>query len=179
MKIGERILLTIFTLIVIFLSVIAILLPLNIFDVDTIQAAVYNYMNTPIYAIIPLLLIIMGFSVMFIGVKKKKARLGIIHTNEFGNLLISPKTFESAGYNAVKDIKGIKDASIEIEFDESGVIYYIDAIVTNDVNVPELTKEVQNAIKSHVEVAIGIPVKAINFHVKDMVAPQVPITHLR
>lgn len=61
MKIGERILLTIFTLIVIFFSVIAILLPLNIFDVDTVQAAVYNYMNTPIYAIIPLLLIIMGF----------------------------------------------------------------------------------------------------------------------
>ncbi|WAM32571.1 alkaline shock response membrane anchor protein AmaP [Caldicellulosiruptor naganoensis] len=179
MKIGERILLTIFTLVVIVASVFAILLPLGVFSVDSVQSAVYEYVNNPIYGLIPLLIIIMGFAVMFTGVKKKKVRLGIIHANELGNLVISPKTFESAGYSAIKDIKGIKDAVIEIDFDENGVEYHIDALVVSDVNIPELTKEVQNAIKNHVETAIGIPVKSVNLHVKDMVAPQTSITHLR
>ncbi|WAM34745.1 alkaline shock response membrane anchor protein AmaP [Caldicellulosiruptor morganii] len=179
MKIGERILLTIFTLVVIIVSIFAILLSLGVFNIDSVQSAVYEYMNNPVYGLVPLLMIVMGFAVMFIGVKKKKVRLGIIHTNEFGNLVISPKTFESAGYSAIKDIKGIKDAAIEIEFDESGVEYNIDALVVSDVNIPELTKEVQNAIKNHVETVIGIPVKSVNLHVKDMVAPQTSITHLR
>ncbi|AZT90144.1 alkaline shock response membrane anchor protein AmaP [Caldicellulosiruptor changbaiensis] len=179
MKIGERILLTIFTLIVIVAAIFAILLPLNVFSVDIVQSAVYEYINNPIYGLVPLAIIVMGFAVMFIGIKKKRVRLGIIHTNELGNLVISPKTFESAGYSAIKDIKGIKDATIEIEFDESGVEYHVDALVINDVNIPELTKEVQNAIKNHVETSIGIPVKSVNLHVKDMVAPQTSITHLR
>lgn len=142
MKIGERIFLIIFILIVIFFLVIVILFLFNIFDVDIIQVVVYNYMNIFIYVIILLFLIIMGFLVMFIGVKKKKVRFGIIYINEFGNFLILLKIFELVGYNVVKDIKGIKDVLIEIEFDESGVIYYIDVIVINDVNVFELIKEV-------------------------------------
>lgn len=179
MKIGERILLSLFTLIVIVAAIIAILLPFNVFSIDVVQSAVYEYINTPVYVLVPLAVIIMGFGVMFIGIKKKKVRLGIIHSNELGNLVISPKTFESAGYSAIKDIKGIKDATIEIEFDESGVEYYIDAVVINEVNIPELAKEVQNSVKNHVETLIGIPVKSVNLHVKDMVAPQTSITHLR
>lgn len=179
MKIGERILIFIFTFIVIILSFITLLIPLNVFSIDTIQRFVDGYVGNPYYAFIPFLIIIMGIGVLLIGFQKKKVRLGIIHKNDLGNLIISPKTFESAGYNALKDIKGIKDVAVEISFDDNGIEYNIDVSVLNDINIPELTVEVQNAIKNHVETLIGIPVNNVNMHIKDIVAPQTGITHLR
>jgi len=179
MRIGERILLLLFTFITILFAFVIMLIPLNVFDINTIKVIIEEFMNSPYYAFIPFIVILLGVGVLFIGFKMKNTRFGIIHANELGKLIISPKSFESAGYNVLKDIKGIKDAKVEINFDDSGIEYYVDISVINDLNVPDLTLEIQTAIKKHVENLIGIPVKSVNIHIKDLIAPQASITHVR
>ena len=118
-----------------------------------------------------LITLFLSIIILTLGINKKKVRLGIVHTNENGKLIISPKTFDSAAYYVIKNIKGIRDVNIETFIDVDGIEITVDAVVLTDINIPELTTEVQTTLKNYIETTTGIMVKLVHFHVKD-ISPQ-------
>jgi len=171
MKLSERILITSYTFLIIIFSIVVFLLPFTLFNENAINEVITKYLENPIYSIIPLILIILSIIILTLGINKKKVRLGIVHTNENGKLIISPKTFDSAAYYVIKNIKGIRDVNIETFIDVDGIEITVDAVVLTDINIPELTTEVQTTLKNYIETTTGIMVKLVHFHVKD-ISPQ-------
>ncbi|MEZ0535751.1 alkaline shock response membrane anchor protein AmaP [Caldicellulosiruptoraceae bacterium PP1] len=172
MKLVERIILSLYTILVLVFSLVLFLLPFNLIDFSIIDNIITRYINNPVYSIIPLAFLALSIYILTIGIKKRKIRLGIIHVNDKGQLIISPKTFESSAYYVLKKYSSVKDAIVETSFNEEGIEFTIDASIMNETNIPELTNDIQNNLKNYIENITGVKVTMVNLHIKDVYIPQ-------
>lgn len=133
--------------------------------IDTIFDKPYRwYMFAGAILLLALTLkVVIGF-LGFGGSKK----CGIIKPTENGEVFISNETMKSIVLKAVSATKGIRDTAVFIHPRRENVSILIKTTVMPDINIPQITAEMQTNVKNYIQNIAEVPVGDVKISVTAM-----------
>lgn len=179
MKVIEKISLTIFSMVILILSLVLSLVLFNWLSTSDIYYVIQFIKATPTATNITLgvLVILMLLSVkciFFPSFAKEKAEKaeGILLENESGKLLISIETIENLVKGVVAGFTNVKNVNCRVKLDKSinNVTIDMNLVVAPDTVIKELSANLQGKIKEVIKTTTEIDVKSIDIKIKNIEA---------
>jgi uncharacterized alkaline shock family protein YloU len=178
MKILDRLIIALFSLIILALSVFLIMIPFNVsgfLSIQNISYFIVSMNRNYYYTLAGILLFIASIRIIFSGFSRKgdEVRGGsyLITRNDFGEIMIYSNTIVSLVQTAVEKFSGISNIKIDVRLMEGQVGINLTGDVLPGVSIPEVTKELQSVVKEYIENATGAQVSEINVKTNNVSVP--------
>jgi len=176
MKILDRIGLTVFSIIVLLISLSLCIIISGWLDLELVthglEYIVTNETTTKITVGISIILIVLALKCIFFNSDSKenlKNKEGILLENENGKLLVSKDTIESLTNAVVKNFETADIVMTKVDLDEeNNVKIYITLSVQPEAVIKDLTAKLQNDVKAAVKKSLDLDVKAVNVRIKNI-----------
>lgn len=169
MNILDRIILTIYMLIMAAVAVCLAVIPFNLIPPDVFDLIKNQIYTNWYYSLVGLLLFIVSVRLLISGIiLDNKVKRGIVKPAEFGDIKISIETFESLAFRVVKQLSGIKDVKVKIIVINGELVVNAKLLVIPDINIPRIVSEVQGKIKNHIESVTDVSVKEVRVSVENI-----------
>ena len=158
MKFLDKLVLKIFSIIILVLTVCAILIMTNIITIEDISNELVRFLDgeNGIKILIGIIAILMLFAIkgLFFTSKSNKdtSKDGIVLENNSGKLIISKESLENLIYSVVKDIPGI---------------------VSKDIMLKDITTELQRKVKEAMKNTADLDVKEVNIRIKNITSKKI------
>lgn len=164
MKVGQRIILITYSLLVMAIVVLFAMLVCGFFGTDSTIEFIKSVSGNVIYVasviIIALSLVIISFCMMFLCTNSKESST-VVKATENGNIRISLETVNTIAAKAVKGIQPVRDVKVNAVSTEKGMVINVKIALMNDSVIPEVTIQVQNVVKNQVENIVGLMVNEV------------------
>lgn len=174
MKLIEKIILVIYSIIMLILSVVFCLLVFRLINIENIDNFIYQILNSGVFSIITLIVSVLFVlasikCIFFLSKKSDCYKDNVILKNEDGELLITKTTIENLTINALNGFASIKELNVKVKFDKQNNIFINICILTSEnVDMQELTQNIRNKLKSTTKKSTGLEIKEINVKIKDI-----------
>lgn len=174
MKILEKFVLILYSLIILIISVILCLVVFRVIDAETISNCIKMMLEDSATLIVVLavaiICILLSIRCLFFRKRKemkKSDATDILLENESGRLLISKKAIENTAKNVVKDIvKDTRDCKVIVDIDPANNLsVYVSILLDNSIKVRDMTLDLQLRIKNQIKEDFDLDVKQVNIKV--------------
>ena len=186
MKILDRITLSIYSLIVLIESIIAILLVFGWAKIENIVYIIRDVLNNHIayntVFAVSILFIILSIKAILFGSNtsnntensnnRKNAKMGegVLLENDEGKLLISKDTIERLANSVVRNFSNIQDAKTKVLIDnKNNISILVDLQILQNTIIKELNANLQARIKQVIKEATDLDVKEVNVKIKNII----------
>lgn len=179
MKTIEKISLTIFSVVVLILSLLLSLILFNWLSINDAYFVLQFLKATPAATntalVISVILMLLSVKCIFFPSfsKEKEERAdGILLENESGKLLISIDTIENLVKGVVAGFPNVNSVNCKVKLDKqiNNVIIEMNLVVAEETIIKDLSSNLQNRIKEVIKKTTEIEVKEINIKVKNIEA---------
>lgn len=174
MKFLERLSLSIFSLIVLVLSIVAILVCLN-FVQSTIFETGFEYIlatetNRRVTIVISAILGLLSIKCLFFAKSTNNdGKDGILLENGSGKLLISKETIENIIVGVARDVNGAENVNSRLELDKNNNLrIFVTTVVSQNIPIKDVTTNLQDNIKAAIKRAADLEVKEVNVRIKNV-----------
>jgi len=173
-KILDRLLLFVYSLFLFIASLIGIGLVFAWIPKASALQFVDNVYHDPYtaYTALTVLVIVALISVrmFYISVRRSRTQAPFIaERTEFGEFRISLETIENLSLKAASRVRGVKDLRIRVNVSPPGLEIDVRTVVDGERIIPELTSEIQSAVKGQIEEITGYPVVSVSVYVANTV----------
>ena len=184
MKFIEKITLTIFSDIILIISLIACGLVFGWLDFDVVSNLCHKALTSELPS-----QIILGCSIVFILLslkciffsssgKQEKSNHGVLLENEKGKLMISEETLQNLANTVATGFEGTEEVHTKIVLDkENNLLVHINLIVKPSAVIKELSANIQDKVKRTIKQATDLDVKEVNIKIKN-IAPKPKETNI-
>ena len=176
MKIIEKTTLIIFSILMLFISIVICLLAFGWLDINLVGEMIQNIFHNQTY-----LNILIGVSIIFILLsirciffdssekKQEELKNGVLLQNADGKLFITKQTIENLVSNTAKGFDSAEEIQTSVEFDkENHLSVLVNMTVRESAIIKELSTNLQTKIKEAVKKATDLEVKEVNIKVKNV-----------
>lgn len=176
MKILDKIGLTVFSVLVLIMSILLCVLIFGWVTPETIYEIMKTALNDPITTntvlTISIICILLAMKCIFFSSEREVVngiKDGILLQNSDGKLVISKATLEELVNNIVKGFDSTEDVSSKIVLDdEKNLIVNVMISVKETAVIKELSNNLQTKIKSAIKSTSDLEVKEVNISVKEL-----------
>lgn len=181
MKFLERASLTIFSMIVLILSLVLSLMLFNWVEVSNIYYVFQLLISNPTVSNVTLgvLIVLMLLAIKCIcfpsySKEKEERTEGILLQNESGKLLISIETIENLVKGVIAGFPSAKATSCKVKLDKqvNNIVIDLNLVVTAETIIKDLSSNLQTRIKEIIKTTTEIDVKEINIRIKNIETPK-------
>lgn len=174
MKLIERFSLRLFSIIIIFLSIITILTVTSVLHIDFLVRVLSFTAENETYAritiIVSVILILLGIKSLLSRLKPEdESKNGIILENASGKLVISKESLENLIAGVSKNIPGAESISSKTVLDKDrNLKVYVTTVVSDDVVLKDISTDLQKRIKEAMKKTADLDVKEVNIKIKNI-----------
>lgn len=174
MKFLEKLTLSVYSIIMLIVSIIVCLLVVGWLDINLVGKIVTNMIIGEKSGVVLLtfgvIFILLSIKCIFFdSSSKEKTResQGILLENETGKLMISKETLENLVNSVALNFQSAKDVTTRVALDrENNVKVYVNLVVTPNAVIKDLSANLQTKIKEKIKTATDLDVKEVNIVVK-------------
>ena len=180
MKILDKIILVLFSIIMLVLSVISSIIIVGWVDLDSIEVVIKMIISNQVASNITIvcagiiaLLAIKG--IFFSGTKSNKEetsinnKSGILLENADGKLFITRETIENLVNSTVKGFDSAEEVTTKIELTpDNNLLVFVNMTVKETAVIKELSTNLQAKIKETLKASTDLEVKEVNIKVKNI-----------
>ena len=179
MKFIEKVSLTIFSVVILILSLVLSLMLFGWLETSDIYYAlkyiIANPTATNITLGVVIIFMLLAIKCIFFPSYNKTKELktdGILLENEAGKLLISIDTLESLVKGVISGFENIKSANCKVKLDKqvNNVIINVTLVVAADTIIKELSANLQDRIKEVIKKTTEVEVKEVTIKIKNIEA---------
>lgn len=177
MKFIEKMSLTLFSIIILTLSLVLSLMLFNWLEIDNAYYLLKFLVSTPlatnISLVVAIVLMLLSLKCIFFASynKEKTEKVeGILLENESGKLLISIETIENLVKGVITGFENVKSTNCKVKLDKqvNNVAIDLNLVVTADTIIKDLSTNLQTRIKEVIKTTTEIDVKQINIKIKNI-----------
>ena len=174
MKVIQEIALTVFSIIMLVISIMTTVLILGWVDFGIIEYMIEGIVNNSNAKTIVLTLnvffIFIAIVSIFYDSEKGNTRDGVLLENEKGNLLISRTALTKIINSVINDFENVKVNGSRIILDNEGMLNInVQISVTKDVVIKEITNNLQIKIKEAIKNSSDLDVKTVNVAIQSII----------
>ena len=179
MKFLERISLTLFSIIILTLSLVLSLMLFNWLDIINAYYLLKFLISVPLATNISLVVVIILMllslkCIFFASYNKEKSEKaeGILLENESGKLLISIETLENLVKGVISGFANVKSTNCRVKLDKqvNNVTIDLNLVVSPYTIIKDLSTNIKSRIKEVIKTTTEIDVKQINIKIKNIEA---------
>lgn len=176
MKKVDKLILVIFSVLILIETVIVTLLSIGWIEYDTIGKLIRSAMEgsaSNVILIGAIVCMLLALKCIFWDSQEedKNKSQGILMENESGKLMITKTTLENLVTSVVKDFDSAEEQIAKIEFDsQNNIIVDVTLMVSKNVIIKDLTVNMQNKIKEAIKKTSDLEVKEVNVKIKNIVS---------
>lgn len=174
MKIIDRISLTVFSVIILAISLVTCFIISGWLEVEVITnlttKIITNRVGTIVTLILSIIFTLMSLKCIFFSShSKEKSKEGILLENENGKLLVSKDTIENLSTSVIKNYDSIENSHTRVEVDaENKITVFITLEVYSEAIIKELAAKLQKEIKEEVKKSLDLEIKEVNIRIKNI-----------
>lgn len=176
MKILDRIILVVFSIIILALSLVTTFVIAGWLEIDLIADFVVKVFSNNVAGSISLALavilsILSVKCIFFSSNAKEKSKEGILLENENGKLLVSKDTVENITTTVIKNFESVENSTTRVDVDnENKISIFITLAVYSEAIIKDLAAKIQNDVKVAVKNSLDLEIKAVNVRIKNVAA---------
>lgn len=117
-------------------------------------------------------LVLAGIRLFWLSIIKpdRGGRYVVLTESAMGQTRVSIQAMENLAVKVVSQINGVREVKSRIVTVTQGVGIQIQAVVTPDINIPEVSENIQNLVKERVLAVTGVTVKSVAVTIKNISA---------
>ncbi len=112
------------------------------------------------------LYVIFGVRLFWKGLVIERKKQAVVQDGELGDVRVSLPAIESLAENVVSPIKGVRDVRARVVSAPKGINMQMKISVAPDINVPELSKDIQRQVRDNILNVAGIAVHEVRVAVE-------------
>lgn len=121
------------------------------------------------YALAAVLLLALAVFILLFSLRRRECVETLLQQGPLGEVRICFKAVENLVLKSAKGIKGIRETKTRIVYTQPGLVIFLRAVTYPDQNIPQVTAELQAAVKEYVESATGSVVAEIKVMIENVV----------
>lgn len=182
MKFLERVSLTIFSIIMIVLSVINCLLIFGWLKLTTVNSAVLDILNNQTYSnillAISVIFILLAIKSIFFSSNEKNgvsSGNGILLENDSGKLVVSRETLVNIVNGVAKGFESTENVQTRVSLDkDSNLRVYVELFVHSNAVIKDLSVNLQKRVKEAIKKTVDLDVKEVNIKIRNIASENKP-----
>lgn len=175
MRILEKIVLVIYSYIVLVIAILLTLIMFGWLDAQFVGKIVMSLINkettSTIILVINIIFMLLSIKCIFFGTtdkKKETDKQGVLLQNENGKLMISKETIESLVNTLIIQFESVAGATSSISLNkDNNLIITLNLNVKENVIIKELSTNLQEKIKTTIKESLDLEVKEVNIKIKN------------
>ena len=175
MKTLEKLILIIFSIIILAVSVLLILTSTEMIKITDLFTSVQNWLvqNKTIGIILGSIFALLSLIGVFSSSgSSEDVKTGLAIKNDGGTVYITKDTFENIVLAIARNYPELRNVKVEILVDETGVTVNLFTFVLPETVIPDLTNKLQNNIKSGLLKQTTVEIKEANVKIKGVYLEQ-------
>lgn len=115
------------------------------------------------------LLILCGLRLAYASVNRRPSpNKAVVHELKLGQLHITLPAIEGLVKKAVMRVDGIKEVKVQIVPDPEGIAIALNVVVTPDINIPQITEQIQQNVRDYILEVTGITAHNVKVMVENI-----------
>jgi len=174
MKVIEKIILVIYSIIMIILASVCCLLIFRWLDVNGINeflnCILSNNILSNIILVVSIIFILASIKcIFFLSKKSDYYKDNLLLRNEDGKLIIAKATIENLVNNAISGFTSAQEVNTRVKFNkENNIIINVILLVKEETNIKELSNNIQSKVKEIIKRTSDLNVQEINIKIKNI-----------
>lgn len=179
MKFLDKLVLKIFSIIILVVTVGIILIMTGILSPEVIVDQISNIAEGEnaikiLLGVIAVLMLLAIKGLFFTSKPENNGKEGIVLENTSGKLVISKESLENLIASVTKEVPGTDTVASRTILDKhKNLIVYVTAVVSKDVMLKDISNELQRKIKDAMKRTADLEVKEVNIKIKNITSKKV------
>jgi len=168
LKILDRVILVFVSLILLVIGLTGVGAPL-FWDLSTTAARFGMFLATHPWetSLSGLLLALIGLHILFITASPKQ-EMGIVRDTTLGQVRTNIRAIENLVVRTATAVRGVKSVDASIRPHHDGVEIRVSLVALPDMNLPQISTEVQSRVEKYVREIVGVPVASVMVEVRNV-----------
>ena len=168
MQLRQRLIYILFSIVLLLAALLFMGLALSIWPFEQITLYV-NLLYGNLYgALAALLILIISLWMLSKSFKPRETERLITRSTPHGDYMVSFTALESMVLTAVKGVEGIKDIEPQIQHKDQNLSILIKAVIVSDYEIPKVSQQVQESVKSYIEETAGVTVSGVKIFIENV-----------
>jgi len=157
MQVLDRIIIVIFAILLMFVSLVMMLSTFELIPQEYITNLIYQNYGQIEMGIVGLIFFIIAIRILRSLVRgNDHNRNAIVRENSLGQVRLSLSAIDALVREVVIKTRGVKELESRLRVNEEGLIIFLEVVVTPDINIPELTEDLQEQIREYLSRTTGV-----------------------
>jgi uncharacterized alkaline shock family protein YloU len=170
MGIFDRIILSIYTLLLAFLSLGVVLLSLRLISLEWVWTGI-SYINGQWEAgLVGAVFFLVSLRLLLAGLRSHRTKDAIVHHTEMGDVHISLDAIKNLVEKIARHTRGVRGVKVRVHQDGQGqgLKVYLKAVVSPENNVPSVSEELQKRVHEHIKNTVGVELVDVQILVENI-----------
>lgn len=121
------------------------------------------------FLLLAILILVLAIVTAVFTLRRGKRVETLLQHGNLGEIRICFKAVENLVLKAARSVRGARDIKTRIVNGEFGLLIYLRAATMTDINIPQVSAEMQAAVKEYVENSTGSNVAEVRVMIEDVV----------
>jgi len=172
MSIPDRIILTLYTILMAVVAVLIIILSLGIIPPTTLADYATNIPGSWQYAIAGVIILLVSLRLLVAGLGGTGSNALTIENGKEGKIHVSQGAMEDYVAGFTNDVFGVHGAKVVVKMLDNALSVRINASIEPGINIPDTTDEIRQNVKKNIMTVIGLEVKEVEVFFKHIKAKE-------
>ncbi len=152
----DRIILTIYTFLLILLSLGVIAGSFGLIPQEFLGTSVANIYGQKGVGLAGVVFLLISIRFFLAGLRTRKMNDTIIQHNELGDVYTSLTAVENLVDRSILHLRGVRGVKVKVRYNERGLLINIRAVVSPDCNVPAISQEIQQRVAESIKNTMSV-----------------------
>ena len=153
----DRVILTIYTLLLAFLSLVAIAVGLRLIPLPYIWTSVTSAYGRWEMALLAAVFFLVSVRLLLAGVRtQQRHKAALITHTDIGDIHIALDAVESLMAKTARHTRGVRGAKARVTRDEQGLTVTIRAAISPESSVPDVSAQIQQRVRDYARKTVGV-----------------------
>ncbi|MDW7651455.1 MAG: alkaline shock response membrane anchor protein AmaP [Bacillota bacterium] len=143
------------------------------FPLEFLRTSLEDIYGNFAYVLPAAIVLIAAVLLLVISLRRSECVETLLQAGPLGEVRICFKAVENLVLKAARGIKGVRETKTRIVASDNGLIIFLRAVTYPDQNIPQVTAELQAAVKEYVESTTGSGVAEIKVMIENVVTDTV------
>lgn len=111
---------------------------------------------------------IVSLRLIFLAVRRQGGGQPVVHESELGEVRISLDAVENLVRKTARSIKGVREVKATVTHGKDGLHAVLRATISPEVSIPEVSEEIQTAVRQYVKRVVGVEMADIRMDVENI-----------
>ena len=168
MGIFDRIILSIYTLLLALISLGVVLLSLRLISLEWIWTGISHINGQWEAGLLGVVFFLVSLRLLLAGIRTRRVKDTIVHHTDMGDVHISLDAIKNLVEKTARHTRGVRGAKVRVNHDGQGLKVSIKAVISPENNVPNVSEELQKRIHEYIKNTVGVQLVDVQILVENI-----------